>query len=41
MEEIGIPVYVYADEVNKFEDKVDDKTLLTQLSSIVIDFSVA
>ena len=33
MEEVGIPVYVYPEELQKTNNTVDEKTLLTQLSS--------
>ena len=34
MNELGIPVYITSDEVNRFDSNMDDKTLLTQLSSM-------
>lgn len=39
MHDLGIPVFVYPDELAKHENKVDEKTLLTQLSTfkIVVD----
>ena len=33
MNELGIPVYIYPEDLVKTGDKVDEKTLLTQLSS--------
>ena len=39
MNEIGIPIYVFPDELQKTNNVVDEKTLLTQLSSakVVLD----
>lgn len=39
MEELGIPVYVYPNELSETDNKVDEKTLVTQLSAakIVLD----
>lgn len=39
MNDLGIPVYIYPEDVVKNGDKVDEKTLLTQLSSakVVLD----
>ena len=39
MEEIGIPIYVYPEELKKTDDSVDEKTLLTQLASakVILD----
>lgn len=34
MKELGIPVYVYYEEINEYDHQVDEKTLLLQLSSI-------
>ena len=33
MKQLGIPVYVYPEEIEKHDNQVDEKTLLTQLSS--------
>ena len=39
MEELGIPVYVYPEDLQETDNKVDEKTLVTQLSAakIVLD----
>ena len=39
MNDLGIPVYVFPDELARFNDSVDEKTLLTQLSAakVVLD----